>query len=158
MAKRSAGILPYKFADDELLVFLVHPGGPYFAKKDAGAWSIPKGEADDEADLLAVAKREFREEIGHEISGEMLALAPVKLKSGKVVSAWACEAEIDPAAVMSNTFEMEWPPKSGRRQSFPEIDRGEWFSLDVARSKINSAQAGFLDQLGAILADRGLPS
>ena len=153
MAKQSAGILPYKRVDGALLVFLVHPGGPYFAKKDAGAWSIPKGEADEDTDLLEVAKREFREETGCEVTGDLRAFTPVKLKSGKSVSCWACDMEIDAGSLTSNSFEMEWPPKSGRTQSFPEVDRGEWFTLDIARAKVNLAQTAFLDQLEMTFPD-----
>jgi len=152
MPTQSAGILPYQILDGKTRVFLVHPGGPYFARKDLGAWSIPKGEADDNEDLLAVAKREILEETGHRASEPFLPLEPVRLKSGKLVSAWACEMEIDPAALVSNSFEIEWPPKSGKRQSFPEVDRGEWFTLGVARDKINPAQVGLVDQLEALLA------
>jgi predicted NUDIX family NTP pyrophosphohydrolase len=151
LAKQSAGILPYKVVDGELLVFLVHPGGPYFARKDAGAWSIPKGETDEETDLLLVATREFKEETGYDVTGTPLPLDPVKLKSGKLVSAWACEMDIDPGALVSNSFEIEWPPKSGRMQSFPEVDRGQWFALDAARTQINAAQLSFLEQLVEIL-------
>jgi predicted NUDIX family NTP pyrophosphohydrolase len=147
LAKQSAGILPFKLVDGELLVFLVHPGGPYFARKDAGAWSIPKGETDEESDLLLVAKREFKEETGHEVTGTPIALDPVTLKSGKIVAAWACELDIDAGRMTSNSFEIEWPPKSGRMQSFPEVDRGEWFAVGAARTKINPAQVRFLDQL-----------
>ncbi len=146
MAKKSAGILLYRFSNAALQVFLVHPGGPFFAKKDLGAWSIPKGEFTDEDPLLA-AKREFREETGIFLEGEFLALQPVRQKAGKEVYAWALEGDLDPSAIISNTFELEWPPRSGRYQSFPEVDRGEWFDLSTAREKINAAQEALIVEL-----------
>jgi predicted NUDIX family NTP pyrophosphohydrolase len=148
MGKQSAGILLYRIANEILEVFLVHPGGPFWAKKDLGAWSIPKGEFDDNEDALIAAKREFEEETGMPIEGEAMALAPQKLKSGKVVYAWAVEGDLDPAKVRSNTFEMEWPPRSGRVQSFPEIDRAGWYPVEEAIRKINPGQAGFIEELG----------
>jgi predicted NUDIX family NTP pyrophosphohydrolase len=150
MSKQSAGILAYRLNNEVLEVFLVHPGGPLWAGKDLGAWSIPKGEFEEE-DPLSAARREFAEETGIQVEGDFLALSPQKQKGGKVVSAWAVEADFDASEMRSNTFEMEWPPRSGRRQSFPEVDRGAWFSVEEALRKINPAQAGFLDELVAIL-------
>jgi predicted NUDIX family NTP pyrophosphohydrolase len=127
--------------------FLVHPGGPFWQKKDAGTWSIPKGELAAGEDPLAAAQREFSEELGSKPQGDFIALTPIKQKSGKLVRAWAFAGDCDPAACKSNTFQLEWPPRSGRMQDFPEIDRAEWFDLSTARQKINPAQAPFLDEL-----------
>ncbi|HEX8269583.1 MAG TPA: NUDIX domain-containing protein [Flavobacterium sp.] len=149
--KASAGILAYKYLDDELMVFLVHPGGPFWKNKDANSWSIPKGEFVDPELPFEAAKREFEEETGFTAEGDFLPLEPVKLKSGKVVYAWAVESDVDANAINSNDFEMEWPPKSGRLQRFPEVDRAEWFSTEHALEKINAAQAGFLEQLIRLL-------
>jgi len=146
MPKKSAGILAYKIENKILEVFLVHPGGPFWAKKDAGAWSIPKGEFDDE-DPLDAAKREFEEETGIRISGDFLELTPVKQKSGKIVYAWAVEENLDPAKIKSNEFEIEWPPRSGNMKTFPEIDKGAWFNLTEAKKKILEAQSPLLDEL-----------
>jgi predicted NUDIX family NTP pyrophosphohydrolase len=148
MAKRiSAGILLYRFRDGTLEVFLIHPGGPYWHGKDAGAWSIPKGELEEGDDELAAAQREFEEETGSRVSGEFLALEPLRLKSGKIIHAWAVRGNIDASAIRSNAFSMEWPPRSGRQQEFPEVDRGGWFTMETAREKIHPGQQGFLDQL-----------
>jgi predicted NUDIX family NTP pyrophosphohydrolase len=148
----SAGILPYRVDDGGLEVLLGHPGGPFFATKDAGAWSVLKGEANGSEDLLAVARREFLEETGHVApEGEMLALGEIVQRGGKRVVAWAVEGDLDPAEVTSNTFEMEWPPRSGRTRTFPEVDRVAWFDLDEARTRINPAQSPFLDRLGEIV-------
>ncbi|MDQ6916575.1 MAG: NUDIX domain-containing protein [Pseudomonadota bacterium] len=148
MAKRnSAGILLYRARDGELEIFLVHPGGPYWKNKDAGAWSIPKGEFDADADPLAAAQREFHEETGSRISGEFVALNPLKQAAGKLVHAWAVQGDLAAASVASNTFSMEWPPNSGKQQEFPEVDRGEWFTIDAAKEKILKGQRGFLEQL-----------
>ena len=147
MPKQSAGILLYWKSKSELLVFLVHPGGPFFKNKDSGAWSIPKGEFLDDEDALTAAKREFEEETGQAIDGSFVKLEPVRLKSGKIVHAWAVEGDIDHETIYSNSFEMEWPPKSGKKQSFPEIDRAGWFGEDEARMKINSAQSKLIDSL-----------
>ena len=148
MAKRiSAGILLYRFRDGTLEIFLIHPGGPYWHGKDAGAWSIPKGELEEGDDELAAAQREFEEETGSRVSGEFLALEPLRLKSGKIVHAWAVRGDIDASAIRSNAFSMEWPPRSGRQQEFPEVDRGGWFTMGAAREKIHPGQQGFLDQL-----------
>lgn len=147
--KRSAGILLYR-RTPSLEVLLVHPGGPFWAKKDLGVWSIPKGEYDDDEDPLACALREFEEETGTRLEApDPVDLGTVRQKSGKVVQAWAVEGDLDVASVRSNTFEMEWPPRSGQTRSFPEVDRAEWFSLEAARERINPAQAAFLDRLEA---------
>ena len=146
--KRSAGILLYRLNGGEPEVLLVHPGGPFWANKDEGAWSIPKGEYEDGEDPEACARREFAEETGAELApGELADLGSIRQKSGKQVTAWAVEGDLDPETVASNTFEMEWPPRSGTRQSFPEVDRAEWFGLDAARAKLNPAQTAFLDRL-----------
>jgi predicted NUDIX family NTP pyrophosphohydrolase len=151
-AKRSAGILLYRLSGGVPEVLLVHPGGPFWARRDAGAWSVPKGEYEDGDDPLASALREFEEETGAALkSGELLELGDVKQKSGKVVRAWAAEGDLDPDAVHSNTFTMEWPPRSGRTAEFPEIDRAGWFGIDDAREKLNPAQAEFLDRLLGLL-------
>jgi predicted NUDIX family NTP pyrophosphohydrolase len=146
MSNESSGILLYRQENDQLEVLLVHPGGPFWKKKDLGAWSIPKGEFEDE-DPLSAAKREFEEEIGTPIDGVMIALGPQEQKAGKVVHAWAVEGDLNPEEIRSNTFEMEWPPKSGRKQVFPEIDRAEWFPVQKALQKINQAQAAFIQEL-----------
>ena len=130
MPKRSAGILLYERAGADLMVLLVHPGGPFWARKDAGAWSIPKGEYAQGEDALAVAVREFEEETGMRPAGEFRALGEVTQSGGKMVAAWAVEGDFDPAALKSNRFELEWPPRSGRMQSFPEVDRAEWFDAE----------------------------
>jgi predicted NUDIX family NTP pyrophosphohydrolase len=149
----SAGILLHRPGEAGTEVLLVHPGGPFWARKDLGAWSIPKGEPDEGEDLRACALREFAEETGTRLADAALDdLGTVKLKSGKVVAAFAAERDLDPATVVSNTFELEWPPRSGRTQAFPEIDRAGWFSLDAAREKLNPAQAAFVDRLEALLA------
>jgi predicted NUDIX family NTP pyrophosphohydrolase len=151
-AKRSAGILLYRLPDGAPEVLLVHPGGPFWARRDAGAWSVPKGEYEDADEPLAAARREFEEETGTALeTGELLELGDVKQKNGKVVSAWAAEGDLDPDTVHSNTFTMEWPPRSGRTAEFPEIDRAGWFGIDEARGKLNPAQAEFLDRLLELL-------
>jgi predicted NUDIX family NTP pyrophosphohydrolase len=152
-ASASAGILLYRGAGDGLEVLLVHPGGPLWARRDEGAWSVPKGEYGAGEAPLAAARREFAEELGSPPpAGEPLELGEVRLKSGKRVLAWALPGELDPATVTSNTFELEWPPRSGRLREFPEIDRAEWFTLDRARRRINPAQVELLDRLQAALA------
>jgi predicted NUDIX family NTP pyrophosphohydrolase len=138
-------------------VFLVHPGGPFFAKKDAGFWGIPKGEIDEGEDALAAARREFEEETGFKAGGMVLPLRPVTQKGGKIVQAWAVEGDCDPEKMKSNTFTMEWPPHSGRQQEFPEADRAGWFSLDAAKRIINPAQISFLEELQQLVA-KGEPS
>jgi predicted NUDIX family NTP pyrophosphohydrolase len=151
MAKRSAGVLLYRNGRDGREVLLVHPGGPFWAKRDAGAWSIPKGEYADGEDPRAAARREFEEELGSALpaGAPLRELGEVRQKNGKLVVAWAAEGDFDASAARSNTFEMEWPPRSGRRQEFPEIDRAEWFPLAQAREKLLPAQAAFLDRLEA---------
>jgi predicted NUDIX family NTP pyrophosphohydrolase len=149
VARTSAGILLYRRRGGGLEVFLVHPGGPFWASKDAGAWSIPKGEIDPTEEPLAAARREFREETGLAAEGHVQPLAPITQAGGKVVQAWALEGDLDPAALCSNTFSIEWPPRSGRQQSFPEVDRAAWLPLDAARRKINRAQVALLDELEA---------
>lgn len=147
---RSAGILLFRRDDGEVRFLLVHPGGPFWAKKDAGAWSIPKGGIEDGEEPRACAIRELEEELGAapELDPEeLIELGQVRQKAGKVVEAWAAEGEFDPAALASNTFAMEWPPRSGKQQEFPEVDRAEWFDLETAREKIIAAQAEFLDRL-----------
>lgn len=147
MAKQSAGLLVYRKQDRGLEVFLVHPGGPFWKNKDAGAWSIPKGEFSTGEDPLEVATREFHEETGMTIGGEFMPLEPVKQRSGKTVYAWAVEADVDASQVMSNTFTIEWPPKSGETQEFPEVDRAEWFDIATTLEKINDGQRGLIEQL-----------
>jgi predicted NUDIX family NTP pyrophosphohydrolase len=147
-AKRSAGILLYRRAADGTEVLLVHPGGPFWARKDAGAWSLPKGEYDDGDDPEACARREFQEELGTPLpDGPLAELGSVRLKSGKHITAWAVEGDLDVERIESNTFEVEWPPRSGRRETFPEVDRASWFGIEAAREKLNPAQAAFLDRL-----------
>ena len=148
--KNTAGLLLYR-RRGELEVFLVHPGGPFWSKKDLGAWSLPKGQIDEGEDPLQTAKREFTEETGFPIDGDFRPLEPVKQSGGKVVHAWAIEADCDPAQLRSNLFSMEWPPKSGKTQEFPEVDRGAWFNLPEARKRILAAQRGFIEQLVALL-------
>ena len=150
VAKTSAGILLYRGEGESLEVLLVHPGGPFWSKKDEGAWSIPKGELEDGEEPRLCALRELEEEIGSSLglTLERLAdLGEVRLKSGKQVRGWAAEGDFDPATLRSNTFAMEWPPRSGKEHEFPEVDRAEWFSPERARLKINPAQAAFLDRL-----------
>jgi predicted NUDIX family NTP pyrophosphohydrolase len=153
--KRSGGILLFKFVDGEPRVLLVHPGGPFWAKKDAGAWSIPKGEFEHGEEPLGAAIREFGEETGMEPQGQFLPLGEVIQKNRKVVSAWACKGDFDPARLVSNTCEIEWPPRSGKRLTIPEADRAEWFTFGEARERLNPAQAKFLDRLAALLHLRG---
>jgi predicted NUDIX family NTP pyrophosphohydrolase len=145
--KQSAGLLLYRRSFSTIEIFLVHPGGPFWKNKDEAAWSIPKGEFDDSEEPLQAATREFLEETGIAVSGNFMKLNPVIQKGGKKVFAWALEKNIDAANIHSNTFEMEWPPKSGKFQSFPEIDRGAWFTIDVAKEKINKMQADLIEQL-----------
>jgi predicted NUDIX family NTP pyrophosphohydrolase len=146
MPKQSAGILLYKRVNGEALFFLVHPGGQFFKNKDLGSWTIPKGEYLDDEEALTAAKREFAEETGMNIDGDFKELKPIKQKSGKTVHAWALEGDIDADTIFSNTFEIEWPPKSGKLQTFPEIDRAAWFDYETAKQKINPAQVGLLEE------------
>ena len=143
----SAGLLMYRHQGGQLQVLLAHPGGPFFKNKDDGAWSIPKGEIEADEDFLEAAQREFEEETSLKPVGPFIELTPVKQKGGKVVHAWAFEGDCDLAKIISNTFTMEWPPKSGRQTEFPEIDRAEFFDLKTARQKINAAQARMIDEL-----------
>jgi predicted NUDIX family NTP pyrophosphohydrolase len=147
--KVSAGILPFRrLADGTIELLLVHPGGPFWARKDAGSWSLAKGEAEaDDAALLEVARREFREETGFVAEGPFIALGDLRQPSGKVVHAWAVRGAFDPAKLLSNTFEMQWPRGSGRMQAFPEVDRAAWFDADTARTKLLSGQVAFVDRL-----------
>jgi predicted NUDIX family NTP pyrophosphohydrolase len=142
----------YRRPESGLEIFLVHPGGPFFRKKDEGAWSVPKGLIEGEEDLLAAARREFTEETGLPTPDEgYVSLGEVQQKSGKVVRAWAFEGDCDPRAIVSNTFDLEWPPRSGKIQKFPEIDRADFFSAAAARKKLNPAQVGFVDRLEEFL-------
>jgi predicted NUDIX family NTP pyrophosphohydrolase len=151
MAKQSAGLLVYRKRGETLEVLLVHPGGPFWKNKDAGAWSIPKGELTQGEDPLDVAKREFQEETGTSISGAMAPLEAVKQRGGKLVYAWAVEADVDVSQIKSNTFTIEWPPRSGKQQEFPEIDRAEWCDLTTAAEKINAGQRKLIEQLQSIM-------
>jgi predicted NUDIX family NTP pyrophosphohydrolase len=152
MPKHSAGLLMYRRRGGVLEVFLVHPGGPFWAKKDLGAWSLPKGEYTVGEDALAAARREFTEETGFQAEGDFIPLTPLKQPGGKLIQAWAFAGDCDPGAVRSNTFTLEWPPRSGRREEFPEIDRAGWFTLEEAKVKIIPGQAGFLEELEEILS------
>jgi len=152
--KKSAGLLPYRFRDGNLEVLLVHPGGPFYAKKDIGSWSIPKGEYNPGEDPLEVAQREYREETGCEAAGDFIPLRALKQPSGKIITAWACAGDCDPEAVRSNTFMMEWPPHSGQQQEIPEVDRAAWFKPEIAKEKIHPGQRGFIEELEAILGGR----
>lgn len=150
MAATSAGILLYRRAGGALEVLLVHPGGPFWTKKDLGAWSVPKGEVEEGEEPRACALREFEEELGASLDipvEDLVELGTVRQKSGKTVHCWAAESDFDPATLSSNAFSMEWPPRSGVQREFPEVDRAEWFDPDEARRKINPAQAAFLDRL-----------
>jgi predicted NUDIX family NTP pyrophosphohydrolase len=151
-APTSAGLLLYRRRSEEREVFLVHPGGPFWAGKDERAWSIPKGVFDPAEDPLAAAVREFAEETGLSVDGGFVALTPRKQPSGKVVHAFALEHDFDSSSIRSNSFSMEWPPRSGRLQSFPEVDRAAWFPLSVARVKLHRGQVGFIDELARMLA------
>jgi predicted NUDIX family NTP pyrophosphohydrolase len=151
MAKRSAGLLMYRRDDHGLQVFLVHPGGPFWAKKDMGAWTIAKGEYTEGEIPLEAAKREFQEETGFVAQGTFLELGTVQQSGGKVVSAWAFEGDYDPAAIVSNRCQVEWPPRSGRMIEIPEVDRADWFSIAEGRERILKSQAPFLDRLCQVL-------
>jgi predicted NUDIX family NTP pyrophosphohydrolase len=146
--KCSAGILLYRLSSEhEIEFFLVHPGGPFFLKKDEGSWTIPKGEIDADEDPLDAATREFAEETGSQLSGNFVSLGEIKQKAGKRVAAWAVQGDLDPATITSNEFEIEWPPRSGRIRKFPEIDKAGWFNLEAASKKINPAQVPLLERL-----------
>ena len=145
--KNSAGILLHRLRGSGIEVFLVHPGGPFWAKKDAGAWSIPKGEFEASQDPLEAAKREFKEETGFAVEGNFIELTPVKQPGGKVVYAWAVMGDCEAESIKSNTFSLEWPPRSGKRKEFPEVDRAGWFTPEVAREKILKGQLNFLEEL-----------
>jgi predicted NUDIX family NTP pyrophosphohydrolase len=147
LPRRSAGLLLFRRRNDGLEVFLAHPGGPFWAKKDLGAWTIPKGEYEPDEEPLSAARREFEEETGFKVAGEFIGLGAVTQRSGKIVSAWAIEGDCDPASLVSNFCEVEWPPRSHRMIQVPEVDRGSWYSLDEARDKIFTAQIPFLDRL-----------
>ncbi|SCK27820.1 Predicted NTP pyrophosphohydrolase, NUDIX family [Variovorax sp. HW608] len=153
MAIRSAGLLMYRRKYGAIEVLLVHPGGPFWAKKDEGAWSIPKGEYDSEAeDALEAAKREFTEETGFPPGSIHRSLGEARLRSGKVVAAWAFEGDCDPKASVSNTFELEWPPRSGQRVRYPEADRAEWFAIEEACRRVHPAQRVFIERLESMAA------
>lgn len=152
MSRISAGILMYRHHKGALQVLLVHPGGPFFQNKDEGAWSIPKGEVEPGEDLLECAKREFAEELDVTVSGPFIPLTPVKQQGGKVVHAWACAGNCDPKSFVSNSFSMEWPPRSGQQKEFPEIDRADFFDVAGARKKSNAAQVALIDELEEILS------
>jgi predicted NUDIX family NTP pyrophosphohydrolase len=151
MGVKSAGLLVFRRVQSSLEFFLVHPGGPFYKNKDLGVWSIPKGEYSDDEDALDAAKREFEEETGQKISGKFIALTPIKQKSGKQVTAFAVESDADAESINCNTFSMEWPPKSGKQQQFPEVDKAAWFSENEAREKILSAQGRLIDELISIV-------
>lgn len=151
----SAGILMYRHAAGALEVLLVHPGGPFWARRDLGAWSIPKGEVGEDEEPLAAARREFAEELGTPVpDGPALDLGEVRQKAGKVVTAWAIAGDLDAERIVSNTFQAEWPPRSGVMRSFPEVDRAQWFSLPEARERINAAQADLVERLAAAVGPR----
>jgi predicted NUDIX family NTP pyrophosphohydrolase len=158
MPRISAGLLMYRIKDGAAEVLLAHPGGPFFADKDEGAWSIPKGEPEPGEDLLLTARREFGEETGLKPKGPFIPLKPIQQKGGKIVHAWAFEGDCNPATLKSNAFTMEWPPSSGRQMEFPEIDRAEFFDLGTARRKIKAGQVGLIEELEAGLKRRSLPS
>jgi predicted NUDIX family NTP pyrophosphohydrolase len=149
--KQSAGILVYRLNNKQPEVMLVHPGGPFWKNKDEGAWSIPKGEYNGDEDPLTAAKRELKEETGLVIEGSFIPLTAIRQKGGKQVMAWAVETDVDVTAITSNNFEMEWPPRSGKKQSFPEVDRAAWLGIKEAIAKINPSQAAFIMELVEIL-------
>jgi len=152
MPKRSAGLLLYRRRGESMEVFLVHPGGPFWAKKDLGAWSIPKGEYAEDEDALMAARREFAEETGFPAPSNAAPLGELKQAGGKIVVAWAAEGDCDPAKLVSNVCPIEWPPRSGRKIEIPEVDRAAWFSLDEARERILKSQQPFLDRLARLVA------
>lgn len=148
--RQGAGILLYRVVNREIEFFLVHPGGPFWKGKDNGVWSIPKGEFKDDEDPLSAAKREFYEETGFKVDGKFIQLTPVKQKAGKMVHAWAVEGNLDAQQIRSNTFPLQWPPKSGRWIQVPEVDKAEWFTSAEAKIKINKAQISFIEEVEAI--------
>ena len=154
--KESAGLLIWRQREGRIELLLVHPGGPFWKNKDSGAWTIPKGEFDGGEDPLTAARREFAEETGFTLDGAFVALGSLRQAGGKVVHAWAVEGDCDPGSLRSNTFSLEWPPRSGRRADFPEVDRAAWFTLDAARERILRSQAPFLDRLVVLLRGKGL--
>jgi predicted NUDIX family NTP pyrophosphohydrolase len=155
MPKTSAGLVMYRWENGALEFLLVHPGGPLWKNKDEGAWTIPKGELEKNEEPLAAARREFEEELGFEPTPPFIELAPIQQKSGKIVRAWAFEGTCEPSKIRSNRFTMEWPPRSGRREEFPEIDRSGFFTLQAASGKINPAQMPLLQEVSAQLANKG---
>lgn len=157
MPKHSAGILLFRRSSAGLEVFLVHPGGPFWAHRDLASWSCPKGEYGEEEEPLDAARREFAEETGTELEGDFLPLGTVKLAGGKLVTAWALEGDFDPRRLRSNSFALEWPPHSGRMQEYPEADRGEWFSMEAARRKILPGLVPLLDHLQTALRGPAAP-
>ncbi|ARS38354.1 NUDIX hydrolase [Sphingobacteriaceae bacterium GW460-11-11-14-LB5] len=150
--KQSAGILLFRRKNQQVEFFLVHPGGPFFAKKDLGFWTVPKGELNESEEALTAAIREFKEETGQDIAGNFIELAPIIQKGGKKVLCWALEGDLDPSTIVSNTFEIEWPPRSGKRQSFAEVDKAEWFTYSKAITYINEKQIALLDELKSKLS------
>ncbi len=152
MIKKSAGILVYRKPGENIEVLLVHPGGPYWRNKDDNAWSVPKGEPEENEELFRAAQREFHEETGFSIEGDFTSLEPVKQQSGKIIYTWAVEGDADPYALESNSFEMEWPPNSKNKQLFPEVDKAGWFSIGMAKQKICKGQIPILEQLEKLLS------
>ena len=151
MPRQSAGLLMYRRRKGVVQVLLIHPGGPFWANKDAGAWSIPKGEFSGDENALTAARREFEEETGFLPAGRFVQLTPVKQPSGKVIHAWALEGDLDATAIRSNAFTLEWPPQSGVHQEFPEVDRAAWFTIEAAKEKIIKGQTNFIDELQRII-------
>ena len=149
---KSAGIIAYRFINQTLEILLVHPGGPFWKNKDLGVWSIPKGEFSENEKSLSAARREFQEEVGIELSGDFIELSPIKQKGGKLVYPWAVNQDLDVSIIKSNSFEMEWPPKSGKKQAFPEVDKAQWFSVSDAKKKIIESQIPIIDELVLKLA------
>jgi predicted NUDIX family NTP pyrophosphohydrolase len=152
--RKSAGILLYRKKEEQLEVFLVHPGGPFWAQKDEGVWSIPKGEYLDTEEPLQAAIRELEEETGYKVKGPFISLSPIKQKAGKQVIAWAAAGDLNAETIHSNTFKLQWPPKSGKWISIPEVDKAAWFSPDLAKEKINPAQIPFIDELITVLENK----
>jgi len=151
MVKQSAGLLMYRKRGQSIQVLLVHPGGPFWAKKDLGAWSMPKGEFAEDEDALKAARREFEEETGFLPTGNFMRLGTIRQPSGKIIHAWAFEGDLDIRNIKSNTFLLEWPPQSGKQREFPEVDRADWFNVETAREKIAKGQIDFLDELLRVL-------